>query len=78
MSPPKYDAIVVGLGGMGSAALYHLASRGLKVKISKLTKNILQVEQLRAASMYPLKIPVIGPLSPFLHLLSVIRQSKWT
>ena len=26
-----YDAIVVGLGGMGSAALYHLAKRGLKV-----------------------------------------------
>ncbi len=26
-----YDAIVVGLGGMGSAALYHLAKRGLNV-----------------------------------------------
>ncbi len=26
-----YDAIVVGVGGMGSAALYHLASRGLVV-----------------------------------------------
>ena len=26
-----YDAIVVGLGGMGSAALYHLAKRGLSV-----------------------------------------------
>ncbi len=26
-----YDAIVVGIGGMGSAALYHLARRGLKV-----------------------------------------------
>jgi sarcosine oxidase len=26
-----YDAIVVGLGGMGSAAAYHLASRGIKV-----------------------------------------------
>jgi len=26
-----YDAIVVGLGGMGSAAAYHLASRGKKV-----------------------------------------------
>jgi sarcosine oxidase len=26
-----YDAIVVGLGGMGSATLYHLASRGLRV-----------------------------------------------
>jgi sarcosine oxidase len=26
-----YDAIVVGVGGMGSAALYHLARRGLKV-----------------------------------------------
>ncbi len=26
-----YDAIVIGLGGMGSAALYHLAKRGLKV-----------------------------------------------
>ena len=25
-----YDAIVVGLGGMGSAALYHLAKRGVK------------------------------------------------
>ena len=25
-----YDAIVIGLGGMGSAALYHLAKRGLK------------------------------------------------
>jgi sarcosine oxidase len=27
----KFDAIVVGLGAMGSAALYHLASRGVKV-----------------------------------------------
>ncbi|HEX2824904.1 MAG TPA: N-methyl-L-tryptophan oxidase [Burkholderiales bacterium] len=26
-----YDAIVVGIGGMGSAALYHLARRGLRV-----------------------------------------------
>ncbi len=25
----RYDAIVIGLGGMGSAALYHLAKRGL-------------------------------------------------
>lgn len=28
---PQYDAIVVGVGGMGSAALYHLAKRGSKV-----------------------------------------------
>lgn len=28
---PAYDAIVVGLGGMGSATLYHLARRGLRV-----------------------------------------------
>jgi sarcosine oxidase len=27
----NYDAIVVGLGGMGSAALYHLANRGVNV-----------------------------------------------
>ncbi|MDE2855451.1 MAG: N-methyl-L-tryptophan oxidase [Chloroflexota bacterium] len=27
----NYDAIVIGVGGMGSAALYHLAKRGLKV-----------------------------------------------
>ena len=27
----RYDAIVIGLGGMGSAALYHLARRGLNV-----------------------------------------------
>jgi sarcosine oxidase len=27
----KFDCIVLGLGGMGSASLYHLASRGLKV-----------------------------------------------
>lgn len=27
----SYDAIVLGVGGMGSAALYHLARRGLKV-----------------------------------------------
>ena len=31
-----YDAIVIGLGGMGSAALYHLAKRGL---------NVLGIEQ---------------------------------
>ena len=29
--PRAYDIIVLGLGGMGSAAVYHLASRGLKV-----------------------------------------------
>src|SRR4051794_39223091 len=29
--PSTYDAIVVGLGGAGSAALYHLAQRGLNV-----------------------------------------------
>jgi len=28
---PSFDAIVVGLGGMGGAALYHLARRGLRV-----------------------------------------------
>jgi len=28
---PSYDAIVIGVGGMGSAAVYHLARRGLKV-----------------------------------------------
>lgn len=28
---PEYDAIVIGVGGMGSAALYHLARRGWKV-----------------------------------------------
>ena len=28
---PTYDVIVVGVGGMGSAALYHLASRGARV-----------------------------------------------
>ena len=27
----RYDAIVVGVGAMGSAALYHLARRGLRV-----------------------------------------------
>jgi sarcosine oxidase len=29
-SPGIYDAIVVGVGGMGSAACYHLARRGLR------------------------------------------------
>ena len=29
--PPTYDTIVVGVGGMGSAAVYHLASRGQRV-----------------------------------------------
>src|SRR3954462_7073684 len=28
MPPPSYDAIVLGLGGMGSAALFELARRG--------------------------------------------------
>ena len=28
---PHYDAIVLGVGGMGSATLYHLAQRGLRV-----------------------------------------------
>ena len=27
----RYDAIVLGTGGMGSAALYHLARSGVKV-----------------------------------------------
>src|SRR4249920_1462706 len=27
----RYDAVVVGVGGMGSAALYHLARRGKRV-----------------------------------------------
>jgi succinate dehydrogenase/fumarate reductase flavoprotein subunit len=31
MSSRHYDAIVVGLGATGSATLYHLAKRGLKV-----------------------------------------------
>jgi sarcosine oxidase len=31
MSRERYDAIVVGVGGMGSAALYHLARRGKRV-----------------------------------------------
>ena len=28
---PGYDAIVIGVGGMGSAAVYHLARRGWRV-----------------------------------------------
>src|SRR5579885_3348122 len=28
MTPPRYDAIVLGVGGMGSAALFELARRG--------------------------------------------------
>jgi sarcosine oxidase len=31
VTPARYDAIVVGVGGMGSAAAYHLAGRGLRV-----------------------------------------------
>lgn len=31
MTAPRYDTIVVGIGGMGSAALYHLARRGDRV-----------------------------------------------
>jgi sarcosine oxidase len=31
MSQTRYDAIVIGVGGMGSAASYHLASRGCDV-----------------------------------------------
>jgi sarcosine oxidase len=31
MPSPRYDVIVVGLGAMGSAAAYHLASRGKRV-----------------------------------------------
>ncbi|MEX1158583.1 MAG: N-methyl-L-tryptophan oxidase [Thermomicrobiales bacterium] len=31
MSSPKYDVIVIGLGGMGSAAAAHLAKRGQRV-----------------------------------------------
>src|SRR5437870_4845848 len=31
MPAPHYDVIVVGVGGMGSAALYHLARRGRRV-----------------------------------------------
>jgi sarcosine oxidase len=27
----RYDVVVVGVGGMGSAALYHLARRGQRV-----------------------------------------------
>ena len=29
--PERYDVVVVGIGGMGSAALYHLARRGKRV-----------------------------------------------
>jgi sarcosine oxidase len=29
--PPRYDAIVIGIGGMGSASVYHLAQRGWRV-----------------------------------------------
>lgn len=36
----RYDAIVIGLGGMGSAALYHLAKRG---------KRVLGIEQFGIA-----------------------------
>jgi sarcosine oxidase len=28
--PPRYDALVIGLGAMGSATLYHLARRGVR------------------------------------------------
>ena len=36
----KYDAIVVGIGGMGSASLYELKRRG---------KNVLGIEQFDVA-----------------------------
>src|SRR5438874_12432306 len=31
LKAPRYDAIVVGLGAMGSATLFHLARRGVRV-----------------------------------------------
>ena len=31
MKPPLYDAIVIGVGGMGSAAVYELARSGARV-----------------------------------------------
>src|SRR5882757_8526226 len=39
----RYDVIVLGLGGMGSAAAYHLASRG---------KRVLGLERFGAAHNY--------------------------
>ena len=31
MAAQRFDSIVVGVGGMGSAALFHLAGRGQRV-----------------------------------------------
>ena len=31
MNSPTYDAIIIGVGGMGSAAVYHLAKSGARV-----------------------------------------------
>ncbi len=42
----RYDAIVVGVGGMGSAALYHLAKRGSKVRLC------CQICERRSTSAY--------------------------
>lgn len=36
MDVDKFDAIVIGVGGHGSSALYHLAKRGQKVFVKPL------------------------------------------
>lgn len=43
MSAETYDAVVIGVGGLGSAALYHLARRGL---------NVLGIERFQIAHEY--------------------------
>ena len=57
----QFDAIVVGLGAMGSAALYHLASRGVKV---------LGVDQARDAAH-----PRIDARAHAHHSRGVLRAS---
>jgi phosphoglycerate dehydrogenase-like enzyme len=34
LSTPVYDTIVVGLGAIGSAAVYQLSKRGMRVRVT--------------------------------------------
>ena len=45
MLADRYDAVVVGVGGMGSAALYHLAKRGQKVSLPTVQHRAAQACQ---------------------------------
>jgi hypothetical protein len=76
----RYDVIVVGIGGMGSAALYHLAKRGSRVN-SRDNEQVMMCAHVQSHSAAcrsaPSSCPARGVWHRSLGLRSSASHTRW-